>query len=146
MVQVPQGIVDRRRRQQEHVAPLAPEQFAQHRGAGRRVRVAVVVRLVDDNELVLLQGPRELVLILIRIGAGDLAIDSEFFIGQAFDVAEEMRRAEFGPGRVSQLRRANEKAPLTPLEIEVHHLAGDERLTESHLVGNDRSADFVDEP
>ena len=59
--QIPQRIVDWRRSQQQEVAALA-KILLQHCGSGRRIRVAVVVCLIDDHELILVKGPPQVFL------------------------------------------------------------------------------------
>ena len=59
VVEVPERVVDRCGSQQQQIAPPPEQEAPQDSRAGRGVGIAVVVRLVDDHELVLVERALE---------------------------------------------------------------------------------------
>src|SRR3990172_1992910 len=57
-----------------------------------------------------------------------------------------MGRAKPLPGGVAKLRWTNEQSALSVIDVALQNLAGNERLAEANLVGDDCSANVPDQP
>ena len=136
VVEVPERVVDGRRREHQEVASLAGEEPPQDCGALSGVGVAVVVGLVHDNERVVVERVLEVLLF-----AAELGVVRQLLVGKALD-EELVVVQEPLPGRIAQRRGANEEHSLAPLAVVADDLAGREGLSEPHAVGDHDTAVF----
>jgi hypothetical protein len=112
--QAPKRVIDRRRRQQQHVARTVKQETTQYGRSGRCVRVPIVVRLIDDDELIL--ATRALQVFFGRVQALDIAklnVVGKLFVRDALDGQIELPAGDkLLPRRIAKLRRADKQAAL----------------------------------
>src|SRR5262249_45305008 len=140
--QVPERVIDRRRCQQQNVPRTAEQQPAQHGRAGWSVGGAIVVRLIDDDELVLVE--RALQMFFARLWAlsvPKLDVVGKLFVRDALDGQIELPAGdELLPRGVAKLSRTDEQSALPARMIKANDFAGDEGLSQPHFVRHQRAA------
>src|ERR1019366_2484711 len=96
IVEIPKGVIDRRGRHQDELLRRIAFQQLSERLASKRIGVPKCLRLIDHNQLVVLQT-----LFQVRIVPSKLLVVSEFFIRNAFQV-ELMAATEACPSSVAK--------------------------------------------
>ena len=146
VVEIPERVVDRGGGQQQKVTPSAEQKPAERRGPRGRVGVAVVVGLVDNDELILVESTLKMLLVGMRaLPVAKLRVVGQLLEGQALDI-ELMFTQECPPHAVTQRGRTDQEGPLPAIPVEAEDLPGDEGLPESYLIGDNHAAGIAHQP
>ena len=104
------------------------------------------MRLVNDDELILVERTLQFMLICIRPPRVlELNIVRQFLEGQALNEQLEAVQ-EFLPGSIAQCCRTDQQCTLAFLAVELQYLPGNECLAQSNFIRDDRAAGIADQP